>query len=193
MWKKIIWVVVISEIIISWPLSMIKNPPHFDKETIFYKTTEEENWNFEKKIALDTSRFKRVYYNKVTIVKDRYLKNFLVLVDLNNYFFAMHPREDVSGVNYRFKYPFVVILFLILVIKESAKNKKYAKIWWIILIEILILSFLKQVDGWDIILFFPITFLLVSGSKKVSEWKFGWMINLVLIMLMTEEIGRIFL
>jgi len=193
MWNKVLWLILVTGIIISWPLSLINKPVHFDKATIFYPATEEETWNFEKKLALDTSKIKKFYYNKSTIIKDRYLKNFLVMMDLNNYFFGMHPREDVSGVAYRFKYPFEAILFFIMAIKATCKNKKYRKIWLIILIEIIILSFLKQIDGWDVILYFSITYLLVMGSKELNKYKFGWLVNLGLIGLMTIEIWRVFL
>ncbi|MFA5750309.1 MAG: hypothetical protein WC895_03750, partial [Candidatus Shapirobacteria bacterium] len=102
-----------------------------------------------------------------TIIKDRYFKNLLVLTDLNNYFFSMHPREDISGVNYRFKYPFWTIIFLVLGIKATVKNKKYTWIWRLMLFEMLVLSFLKQMDGWDIILFLPISWLMILGVKEI--------------------------
>jgi len=167
MWKKIILGILIVEIIISWPLSLIKKPTKIRLETIFYPVTQEENWNFQKKLALDTSRIKKFYYNKTTIIKDRYFKNLLVLTDLNNYFFSMHPREDISGVNYRFKYPFWTIIFLVLGIKATVKNKKYTWIWRLMLFEMLVLSFLKQMDGWDIILFLPISWLMILGVKEI--------------------------
>jgi len=193
MWKKLIWGLLIIEIVISWPISLINKQAKIKAETIFYPATEEETWNFQKRLALDTTKIKKIYYNKTTIVTKRYFKNFLVMMDLNNYFFGMHPREDVSGVDYRFKYPFEAILFLIIAIKLTCKNKKYIKVWLIILVEILILSFLKQIDGWDFILFFPITYLLYSGTKDLSKYKYSWILNLGLILLMAVEIGRIFL
>lgn len=190
MWKKVIWLILVIGITISWPLSLIKKPAHFDKATIFYPVTEEEKWNFEKRLALDTSNFKKFYYNKTTVFKERYFKNFLVMMDMNNYFFAMHPREDVSGVDYRFKYPFVAIIFLILAIKATLNNKKYIKAWGILLSEIILLSFIKQIDGWDIILFLPLTYLLIIGSQELNKYKFSWLINLGIIILMAIEIGR---
>lgn len=193
MWKKTIWLILVLEMIVSWPLSLIKKPAHFDKTTIFYPVEETERWNFEKKLALDTSRFKKFYYNKTTIIKDRYLKNLGVMIDTNNYFFSTHPREDVSGVDYRLKYPFTMILFLILAIKVTVKNKKYLKIWGLVLVEILFLSFLKKIDGWDLILYPLITYLIYLGSKELNKYKFSWLINLGLIILTTIEIGRIFL
>jgi hypothetical protein len=68
-------------------------------------------------------------------------------MDPNNYFFEMHPREDISGVNYRFKYPFWAILFLIPAIKITTNNKKkYLKIWLGFLVAIIVLSFFKNID-----------------------------------------------
>ena len=191
MWKKIILGILIIEIIISWPISLIKKPAKINWQTIFYSVSSDEEWTFQKELALDTSVVKKIYLNKTTIIKDRYLKNLLVLVDPNNYFFAMHPREDVSGVDYRFKYPFWAILFLIPGIGVTLENKKYRKLWWVMLGEILMLSFLKQMDGLDIILFFPITYLLYLGVKKVSKYKYSWVLFIVLIILMAIEIGRI--
>ena len=190
MWKKVIWLILITGIIISWPLSLINKPAHFNKATIFYPITEEEKWDFEKKLALDTSGFKKFYYNKTTVIKERYVKNFLVMMDLNNYFFAMHPREDVPGVDYRFKYPFVAIIFFVLAIKATINNKKYIKLWIILLSEIILLSFMKQIDGWDVILFLPLTCLLVIGLQELNKYKFSWVINLGILTLMVIEIGR---
>ncbi len=193
MWKKLIWGVLIAEVVVSWPLSLINKPAKLKLETIFYPATEEETWNFQKRLALDTTKVKRFYYNKTTIIKERYLKNALVMMDLNNYFFGMHPREDVPGVDFRFKYPFTALLFLVLAIKVTMENKKYLKWWWVILGEILALSFLKQIDGWDLILWLPITYLLYLGSKELNKYRFGWLINLGLILITTIEIGRMFL
>jgi len=192
MWKKIILGIIIIEIVISWPLSLIKKPVQIKFDSIIYPTTQDEHLSFQNKLSLDTSRIKRFYYNKTTILKERYLKNFLVNMDLNNYFFTMHPREDVSGVDYRFKYPFWAIIFLIPAIKITLKNKKYRKIWWLLLGEIMVLSLFKQMDGLDLILFLPITCLLSIGAKEINRYKYGWILNIGLIILMAVEIGRIF-
>ena len=170
MCKKIVLGIILVTILISWPISLVKKPAQIKFETIFYPATESEKIDFEKKLALDTSRLKKIYYNKTTVIKERYLKNFLVLIDLNNYFFEMHPREDVTEVDYRFKYPFLTIIFLISAIGMTAKNKKYIKIWLIILIEILVLSFFKKVDGIDFVLFIPMSWLLILGAKNLLRW-----------------------
>jgi len=170
MWKKIFLGIIFAAILISWPKSLIEKPAQIEFGTIFYPATESEKIDFEKKLALDTSGLKRFYYNKTTIYKERYLKNCLVLMDLNNYFFGMHPREDVTGVDYRFKYPFWTIIFLISAIGVTVRNKKYFKIWLIILFEILFLSFFKKIDGLDFILFIPISWLLILGAINLFKW-----------------------
>ena len=192
MLKKISFGLVAFLVLVMWPLSLILNPPKTSFKTIFYQDKIEE-LKYLEKLSLDTSLVKRFYYNKTTIHKQRYLDNFLVLADLNNYFFIMHPREDVSGVNYRFKFPFVTIFFLVMAIKVTINQKKYYKIWLIILGQILVLSFLKQMDGLDIFLYIPITFLLYLGAKEITKHKYGWVVNFVLIFLMGIEIGRMFL
>jgi hypothetical protein len=193
MLKKIIFWILLLEIIVSWPLSLIISPPKIKFETIFYPLSNDEQWDYSKKLALDTSKIKRFYYNKTTVFKQRYLSNFLVLTDLNNYFFIMHPREDVPGLDYRFKYPFVTILFLIIAIKVTINQKKYFKIWFLILSEMMVLSFLKQLDGFDLLLYIPITFLLYLGAKELTKLKYSWLVNIIFIFLIGIEIGRIFL
>jgi len=170
MCKKIFLGIIFATILISWPISLIKKPAQIEFGTIFYPITDLEKIDFEKKLALDTSGLKRFFYNKTTIYKERYLKNFLVLTDLNNYFFEMHPREDVAGVDYRLKYPFWTIVFLISAIEITVKNKKYLKIWLIILFEIWFLSFFKRIDGLDFILFIPISWLLILGAINLFKW-----------------------
>ena len=105
----------------------------------------------------------------------------------------MHPREDVSGVDYRIKYPFWAIVLLILGIKTAIEDKKIKKIGIIVLTEIIILSFLKHLDGWDFILFAPISWLIFLGGKDLDKYRYGWVLNIGLIILIAVEIGRMFL
>lgn len=165
MWKKIISTLLIVEILIAWPLSIVKKPINWNSKTIFDQPSYQEEYAFSKKLALDTSKIKKIYYNKLTIVKDRYWKNFLVQLDLNNYFFVMHPREDVSGVNHRFKYPFWAILFLVVAIKSTIEKNKF-KVWKLILLFSLVLAIIKQSDGWDLMMYGPTSYLLCLGGQR---------------------------
>ena len=193
MFKKIIFGLLILEILISWPLSLIKNPNKISFKTIFFPITQEEKFHLDTKLGLADGLVKKFYYNRTTVFKDRYLKNVLLLVDPNNYFFIMHPREGIPDIINRFKYPFWAIIFLIAAIKVTVRNKKYFKIWLILLGEVIFLSFFKKIDGLDLILFLPISYLLYLGAKEINEYKYSWILNLGLIMLMAIEIGRIFL
>ena len=48
MWKKLIFGVLIAEIVVSWPLSLINKQAKIKAETIFYPETEEETMeNYE--------------------------------------------------------------------------------------------------------------------------------------------------
>jgi hypothetical protein len=193
MFKKIILGLLILEILIGWPLSLIKNPNKISFKTIFFPITQEEKFHLDTKIGLDPSPVKKFYYNRTTVYKDRYLKNLLLLADPNNYFFIMHPRAGIPDIVNRFKYPFWAIIFLVVAIRLSARDKKYHKIWLIILGEIIFLSFFKKIDGLDFILFFPISYLLFLGAKMINKIKYGWLLNLILIGLMLIEMGRMYL
>jgi hypothetical protein len=193
MFKKILFVLLIVEILICWPLSLIKKTPNISFKTIFFPITQEEQVSINTKLGLDTSLVKKFYYNRTTVFKDRYINNVLILIDPNNYFFMMHPREGIPDIVNRFKYPFWAIIFLIPGIYITIRNKKYFKIWFLFFTEILILSFFKKIDGLDLILFLPISWLLYLGIKNFSKYKYFWILNLLLIFLMTIEIGRMFL
>ena len=48
-------------------------------------------------------------------------------------------------------------------------------------------------DGLDFVIYLPLTYLLSMGAKELNINKHSWIFNLGLIILMTIEIGRIFL
>jgi len=105
----------------------------------------------------------------------------------------MHPREGIPDIVNRFKYPFWLIIFLIPGIYSSIRNKKYHIIWLVFFVEILILSVFKRIDGLDLILFFPISYILYLGVKDFSKYKYSWIFAFVLLILVAIEIGRMFL
>jgi len=193
MFKKIIFSLLILGIIISWPISLLKKPASISINTIFFPITQEEQVSINTKLGLDTSLVKKIYYNRTTVYKDRYINNFLILIDPNNYFYIMHPREGIPDIVNRFKYPFWLIIFLIPGIYSSIRNKKYHIIWLVFFVEILILSVFKRIDGLDLILFFPISYILYLGVKDFSKYKYSWIFAFVLLILVAIEIGRMFL
>jgi len=193
MFKKILFGLLILEILISWPISLFITPASISFNTIFFPITQEEQVSINTKLGLDSSLVRKFYYNRTTAFKDRYINNVLILIDPNNYFYIMHPREGIPDIVNRFKYPFWAIIFLIPGIYITIRDKKYFKIWLLTTIEILILSFFKKIDGLDLVLFLPISYLLYLGAKDFSKYKYSWILNLILIFLMAIEMGRIFL
>lgn len=193
MFKKMLFGLLILEVLISWPISLVKTPAHISFKTIFFPRNQAELISINTKLGLDTNLVRKFYYNRTTVFKDRYINNVLILIDPNNYFYIMHPREGIPDIVNRFKYPFWAIIFLIPGIYITTRNRKYFKIWLLFFAEILILSFFKEIDGLDLILFLPISYLLYLGAKDFSKYKYSWILNFGLVTLMAIEIGRMFL
>lgn len=152
---------------IAWVFSFTFQPVKLSLNTIFYPSVGEEKRIFNEKKGLDTSEIKVIYYNKTTIYFDRYLKNFFSLLNINGYFFGGHPREDVSGKVFRFK------IFWILVIPFVIGLWKL-RLSWIWLPILFILSFLKNPDGWDLILIIPIGLIVDNGFNNLSKLWQNW-------------------
>lgn len=168
--KKVVLFGLIVWIMVSWPISLIRNRPNFRTQLIFYKSESEEIQRIYK-LGLSTSPVKHVFYNKTSTFINRYIKNFFVLIDPSNYFFEMHPREDVVNVDYRFKYPFFTIIFALFSIYYSIIKNKNKLIWIGFLLLTALLSLIDRPDGWDFILYFPITYLIIFGLIKVINYE----------------------
>lgn len=175
-----------------WLMSLLVDKPAVNLETIFY-TNDAEQITLMEKLGLDNSQIKPIYYNKFTLIKDRYVRNVLVLLDTNNYFFQMHPREDVPNTDYRAKYFYLAIVLLIAAMVETARNGKHWKVWLILLVGILIISIFRKLDGIDFVLYFPLSFLMISGLKTINKLRWAVGINLVLMMVGIVELLRIIL
>lgn len=154
-------------IIATWATSLIFQPNKWSLNTIFYPIIGEEKRIFDEKKGLDTSEIKVIYYNKTTVYFDRYWKNFFSLLDINGYFFGGHPREDVSDKVFRFK------IFWMLVVPFVIGLWKL-RLSWIWLLVIFILSFLKNPDGWDLILIIPIGMVINNGFNNLSKLWQNW-------------------
>lgn len=168
MLRKLVGYLLIVIIIASWPISLWQNKPKLVGGTIFYEDKEDTRIRMEK-LGLDTSYVKAFFYNKYSDYTARYRKNFFVLLDPANYFFKMHPREDVVGVDFRNKYPYFTIVFLVVAIIFSAYKNKNLMVWASFFIIVGMLSFLRHLDGWDFVVYFPFSYLLVFGVKEVFK------------------------
>lgn len=149
----------------TWPVSVWKERPSFKTETIFYEVGREEARINLIKLGLDDSQMKRLFYSKYVFYKDRYLSNLMVFFDINNYFFKLHPREDAATVGYRIKFPFWSVIFFVPGLMVAVKKNKL--ILWSIVGAGLLLSFLRNFDGFDMLVYIQFSLILFWGMKLI--------------------------
>jgi hypothetical protein len=164
--KKI--VIVLS--IILWPLNLILNfnKLHFSVQSVFKNDYQGEQLVLRNTELYPDVLMARVFQNKPRIYINKYVGNFLALTDPNNYFFALHPEPITGNVN-MFKYPFLDIVFFLAGIFYIAKSK-YKKLIFLILIPtILILSTLVNFEGFDFILWIPVSLIIINGINALEN------------------------
>ena len=154
-----------------WPISLIREPAKFSPKLVTSFSDSEQSRIFSEKLGLSTSRYKAIYYNKYTLALNRYYSNLTHLLDPNNYFFASHPREGVPNFIYRQKFPFVAIFFFLLGFFLYTR-KNTLKLPLLSLVIILLLSALNFADGFDLILYPIILFLIFQGLLFVKNKKY---------------------
>jgi hypothetical protein len=179
----------------GWPISLYVDRPKLETEMIWQLTdAEEEKKLLTQKLGLDASPIKRIFYNsKTTIRLDRYTRNVLAMTDLNNYFFSGHPQSSVTDTNTRMKFPYPAIFGLLAGIYLSVKEKKYLKMWLVGVGLILLVSLFRNIDGWDTLIYPILGIITAEGYKKISCYKFGWLLMLLIVIISLTEIWRLFL
>lgn len=171
--------ILISQILIFsfWPISffLTNQPTHFEifkdslKQGTVFRVSPLDYDTLVKKIGLFPNRyFARLEQNKLTPIVSRYSLNFFSLIDLNNYFFGFHPRENVIPNQNLIKFPpFSIIFFLAgLYLWSSLKHHRF--ILSLSLVSILILSFLNSFDGFDLVLYLPLALIIGHGLQRFS-------------------------
>lgn len=137
----------------------------------------------------------KIFQNKATVVSKKYFDNLFLIIDPNNYFFALHPREIAIDNQNLTKFPFVAIIFFIVGI-YSLLNKKDIYNNWIIKIGLsvtLALSFLNNIDKYDIILIWPIILICVLGISRIRSSTFFLPVSIGFIFISFFELVRIIL
>lgn len=157
--------------LILWPLNYLLSdslPKLQTPETIFTKDYEAEQLILRNTQLYPTIIEARLFQNKGRIYLNKFTENFFALSDPNYYFFGLHPRPIVPDNKNLFKYPFVAIVFFFYGILEIGKFK-YRKILLILSVFLLTsLSILKNFDGYDIILWFPVSSIIVHIKPRGS-------------------------
>lgn len=194
--KKIIAIT----ILLFWPINLLINNnkgqeirlDRFTK-TVFVQDYQAEQRVLDKINLYPSIIFARIYQNKARIYLDKINDNFFALIDPNNYFFGFHPREIIGNRNIT-KFPFISIIFFFIGLFYF-KNVKYKSfVSYFFVISIFYLSLLENFDGPDLLLWLPITFVVLHGLSKISEIKRYWRFIVLIYWLLTiPEIIRIFL
>lgn len=192
MLKKMVTWLAILVALLSWPISYYIDPPIFNPEPIVYFDQRDELVH-QQKLALIFSPAKRVFYNKYSVYLERYTENLFYLVDINNYFFSGHPREDISGLSHRFKYPYIYLVPFLVggLVVISSQSKKRLLMFTLTIIAVLITPVFRNMDGFDFLMFFPISYLIVRGIKAINQTKYWLVINSALALIGMTEIGRV--
>jgi hypothetical protein len=191
--KKIIFWLAVVVMMVGWPVSLITDPPKIQTGFVWQMNdAQEEKRLLLQKLGLDTSRIKKIFYNsKTTIMLDRYTKNVLTLMDLNNYFFAGHPQVGMTDISQRMKFPYVAIIGFLAGVYISIKKKKYFKLWLVAAGLVLFVSFFKKIDGWDVAMYPLLGFITIEGLKEINKYKLGWLLLLLIAAIGATEIGRL--
>ncbi len=174
--------ILISQILIFafWPVSffLVNRPTHFQifnnslKSGTVFQVSPLDYDSLVKKVGLFPNRnLARLEQNKLTPIISKYNLNFFSLLDPNNYFFGFHPRENVIPNQNLIKFPPLSVLFLLIGLYYWQKLNHHKLIFYAIIFFVLILSFLKIFDGFDLVLYFPLALILVHGLLHFSSKK----------------------
>ncbi len=167
-------------ILFFWPLNLFFNsgkqsfPLENFTKTIFQQDYQAKQRILEKINLYPTIFLARVYQNKARIYLDKASNNLLALTDLNNYFFGFHPKQIIGNQNLK-KFPFVSIIFFLtgLYFFNRLKHKKL--ILQITIPSLIYLTLLENFDRIDILLWLPISLVILGGLDIVSlskYWKY---------------------
>jgi hypothetical protein len=164
--------IVVFLCLLLWPINFLINFSglEFKTETIFKRDYQAEQLILRNIQLYPTPLLARIFQNKGRIYFDKYMKGFFTLSDPNYYFFALHPTPIPGAVNMS-KFPFLSILFFIAGL-AGIKNSKYSiKILRFLIAALLFLPVLTNFEGWDFILFFPISLIIFEGIKYMESMR----------------------
>lgn len=158
-------------LVLIWPVNYILsgNLPKFQKpETIFTKDYEAEQLVLRNIQLYPSVWSARLFQNKPRIYLNKFAGNFFALTDPNYYFFGLHPRPIVPDNKNLFKFPFPAIIFFFYGI-FTLDWSKHKKLLFYTTAILFLLSILKNFDGYDILLFPSVVFVIVKGMNKMEE------------------------
>lgn len=192
--RKLITIV----ILLFWPLNLFLNGKVQDFEleslthTIFRQDYQAEQRILEKINLYPTVFFARLYQNKARIYLDKASNNLLALTDLNNYFFGFHPRQIVGNQNLK-KFPFVSIIFFLTGLYFFNRLKHKRLILYLVLPSLAYLVLLENFDRIDVILWLPLSLIILGGLEIVSGNKYWKYTKIIFWVFTVPQLVRIFI
>lgn len=146
-----------------------------------------------KKISLIPNRnLARIYENKTTIFLEKCKANVFLSLDLNNYFFSLHPREEGNSQNLS-KYPYLAIIPFLLGIFFLLENAHKKWLITMFIAAVFSLGFINNQDRYDLLIFPPVSLLCFYGLRKITTapkiWY--WIFTVVFIPVSLFELTRI--
>lgn len=147
-----------------------------------------------KKISLiPTRNLARIYENKTTVSQEKYKTNVFLSLDLNNYFFSLHPRETGDGQNLN-KYPYLAMIPFLLGFFFILENVHKRWLITAFMAAILSLGFINNQDRYDLLIFLPVSLLCFYGLRKLANASaiFFWIFSTAFIPISLIELTRLF-
>jgi hypothetical protein len=193
---------ILSQILIFafWPVSFfVTNQPtnfHIFSESLkagsVFEVTPLDYDSLVKKIGLFPNRnFARLEQNKLTPIISKYSLNFFSLIDPNNYFFGFHPRENVIQNQNLLKFPPLSLIFLLVGLYYWQNLKHNRPILLLSFLFIIILSFFTVFDGFDLILYLPISLIIRHGLLEFGQKKSFFVTPILLLFCFVSTIDLI--
>lgn len=147
-----------------------------------------------KKISLIPNRnLARVFENKTTIAQDKFKANIFTSLDLNNYFFSLHPQESGDNQNLN-KYPYLSIIPFLLGLYFILENVHKRWIVTTFITTIISIGLINNQDRFDVLIYLPVSLLCFYGLRKLANTPnvLFWIFSILFIPLSIVELIRIF-
>lgn len=184
--------------LILWPLNLIlsRDLPKLQlPETIFVSDYEAKQLILRNTYLYPNVLTARIFQNKARVYLNKFTNNFFALTDPNNYFFGFHPQPIVPDNKNLFKFPFVAIIFFLYGL-YTIKGYKYKNcLAFVTTLLLLVLSVLKNFDGYDFVLWVPVSLVIIHGigMLKKDNKKVFTITSIVFLIFAIPEIIRAFI
>lgn len=142
--------------LLLWPINHfyglgLRQIPASLSETIFVPDYQARQQIIRNTYLYQNVFLARLFQNKWLIPLEKFKKNLFSLLDLNYYFFNSHPRELADNQNL-VRLPFVLVFFVLSGLINLSSYRKGLFYGGLFLISIASLSFLKNFDQFDLLL-----------------------------------------